>query len=232
MVVEEIIVKTEKVRVMSELWRLFLGNQGRVVHKWHHYFPIYERHFSPYVDRQITFLEIGCGEGGSLPMWKKYFGPMATIVGIDCNPACKNYEETYINVRIGDQGDKEFLKSVIEEFGPFDIVLDDGSHIMDDVKTSFLELYPHVTRNGVYMIEDMHTAYFEACGGGFRKEGSFIEFSKDLIDHLNVIYTAGQLPVSDFARTTLSMHFYDSIVAFEKGKYGNRIATMIGGMPV
>ena len=216
---------------MSELWRLFLDNHGRVIHKWQHYFPIYERHFSRYVDQQITFLEIGCGAGGSLPMWKKYFGSMATIVGIDCNPECKNFEENNIIVRIGDQGDKDFLQSLIEEFGPFDIILDDGSHIMDDIKTSFLKLYPSVAKNGVYMIEDLHTAYDPSYGGGLKADGSFIEFSKDLIDHLNFIHTKGDIPVSDFSRTTMSMHFYDSIIAFEKATFMPRIASMVGLMP-
>lgn len=214
---------------MSALWRLFLENYGRTINKWTHYFPIYERHFSGYVDKQLTFMEIGCGYGGSSAMWKKYFGPMATIVGIDIDPACKEYEDSNVHIRIGDQGDKDFLQSVVKEFGPFDIILDDGSHMMDDIKTSFAELYPNVSRNGVYMVEDLHAAYLPHFGGGLKAPGSFIEFSKDMIDHLHASYTGADLLPSDFSRTTLSMHFYDSIVAFEKGEYGPRIDAKIGG---
>jgi tRNA G46 methylase TrmB len=50
------------------LWQMFLNHRGRIVHKWTHYFPIYERHFDRFVNRPMTFIEIGCGEGGSLQM--------------------------------------------------------------------------------------------------------------------------------------------------------------------
>ena len=162
-------------------------------------------------------------------MWKKYFGPRAKIIGIDINPECKEYEESNISIRIGDQGDRDFLQSIVKEFGPFDIVLDDGSHKMDDIKVSFEELYPNVSKNGIYLVEDLHTAYLSNWGGGVKAKGSFIEFSKDLIDHLYTTYTGGELSESDFSRSTLSMHFYDSIIAFEKGEYGPRIDAKIGG---
>lgn len=71
------------------LWSDFLTNDTRLIHKWKHYFPIYERHFRQWVYKPLTFVEIGCGLGGSLQMWKRYFGPHATIVGIDILPRCK-----------------------------------------------------------------------------------------------------------------------------------------------
>jgi cephalosporin hydroxylase len=152
------------------LWSDFLTNNERLIHKWKHYFPIYERHFSRYVYRPLTFIEIGCGLGGSLQMWKRYFGPHVTIVGIDILPRCKEYEEDQIEVRIGSQQDASFLQSVLEEFGTPDIVLDDGSHMMSHVVATFQFLYPRVSHNGVYMVEDLHTAYWEeyegALGGG------------------------------------------------------------------
>ena len=68
------------------LWSDFLSHQGRPALKWKHYFPIYERHFARYVNRPVTMIEIGCGEGGSLQLWKKYFGPNARIIGILTHP--------------------------------------------------------------------------------------------------------------------------------------------------
>ena len=76
------------------LWSDFLTNDGRVIHKWKHYFPIYERHFRDYVDKPVTFIEIGCGEGGSLQMWKRYFGPHARIIGLDIDPAARSSRRT------------------------------------------------------------------------------------------------------------------------------------------
>jgi len=213
---------------MSNLWSDFLTNDQRLVHKWTHYFPAYERHFQRFVNQSFTFVEIGCGQGGSLQMWKRYFGPFAQIVGIDIDPASKQFEETQIQVRIGDQSDMGFLRSVIEEFGSPDIVLDDGSHVMQHVVTSFRFLYPHVHKNGVYMVEDLHTAYWDEYGGGLKREGSFIELCKHFLDEINADWSRGALPATEFTRTTLSMHFYDSLAVFERGGHIQKYAPQIG----
>ncbi|PRD58420.1 class I SAM-dependent methyltransferase [Phyllobacterium myrsinacearum] len=210
------------------LWPLFLNNQGRIIHKWKHYFPSYERHFSRYVNRPVVFLEIGCGEGGSLQMWKQYLGPLATIIGIDVRAECANFEEDQIHIRIGDQSDTGFLASVLAEFGAPDIVLDDGSHVMEHVSATFQFLYPRMVRDGVYFVEDLHTAYWEEYSGGYKRPGSFIEHCKDMIDELNAEHTRGAVPESDFSRGTLSMHFYDSCAVFEKGRTGEKFAPQIG----
>jgi hypothetical protein len=152
-------------------------------------------------------------------MWKRYFGPHALIVGLDINPECKEFEEDQIQVRIGSQSDTGFLQNVLDEFGTPDIVLDDGSHQMADVVETFRFLYPHMTPDGVYMVEDLHTAYWDEYGGGIGREGSFIELSKSLIDELNADWSRGQKHPTKFTRSTLSMHFYDSVVAFERGRH-------------
>jgi len=210
------------------LWSEFLSNQGRIIHKWTHYFPVYETHFARYINRPMTFLEIGCGQGGSLQLWKRYFGPFAQIVGIDINESCKAFEEDQIAVRIGDQKDHKFLSKVIGEFGTPDVVLDDGSHMMADVTESFRYLYSRTARSGVYMIEDMHTAYWNEYGGGAGCEGSFIELSKSLIDELNADHARNQVAVTEFTKSTLSMHFYDSVVVFERGHHLKKYAPLIG----
>jgi hypothetical protein len=211
------------------LWSSFLTNDGRLIHKWKHYFPIYERHFREFVYKPVTFIEIGCGRGGSLQMWKRYFGPHARIVGIDILPECKEFEEDQIEIRIGAQQDRQFLENVIAEFGAPDIVLDDGSHVMSQVIASFQFLYPRVAKNGVYMVEDLHTAYWEEYEGGLRKPTTFIELSKNLLDELNADHSRGALVPTEFTQTTLSMHFYDSVVVFEKGLHTRKWAPQTGG---
>jgi len=211
------------------LWSSFLTNDGRLIHKWKHYFPIYERHFREFVYKPVTFIEIGCGRGGSLQMWKRYFGPHARIVGIDILPECKEFEEDQIEIRIGAQQDLQFLENVIAEFGAPDIVLDDGSHVMSHVIASFQFLYPRVAKNGVYMVEDLHTAYWEEYEGGLRKPTTFIELSKNLLDELNADHSRGALVPTEFTQTTLSMHFYDSVVVFEKGLHTKKWAPQTGG---
>lgn len=200
------------------LWQDFLINQDRVIDKWPHYFPAYERHFGPWRNKSLTFLEIGVFKGGSLQMWQRYFGPLAKIVGIDINKDCKKFEEPGIAVRIGDQSDTAFLQKVIDEFGVPDVVLDDGSHRMDHIMSTFQFLYPKLPKNGVYMVEDLHTAYWDDYGGGVKRQGSFIEHAKDCVDRLNADHTRGALAPDDITRKTYSISFYDSITVLEKGE--------------
>ncbi len=210
------------------LWLDFQTNDRRLIHKWKHYFPVYERHFSRFVNRDVVMIEIGCGEGGSLQMWKRYFGPHARIVGVDIRPKCASFSEDQIDIRIGDQSDPKFMARLLEEFGEPDIVLDDGSHVMSHIKASFDVLYPKVQRNGVYMVEDLHTAYWGEFEGGVKRAGSFIEHCKDLIDELNADHTRGIIDPNEFSMSTHSMHFYDSMVVFEKGRYTAKSAPQIG----
>jgi hypothetical protein len=211
------------------LWAEFLTNQKRTIHKWTHYFPIYEDHFGRYVNRPMLFFEIGCGQGGSLQLWKRYLGPLAQIVGIDIAEPCKEFEEDQIAVRIGNQADCQFLDTLLSEFGPPDIVLDDGSHMMPHVRTSFAHLYPRMSPIGIYMVEDLHTAYWQEFEGGLHRQDSFIEHCKGLIDELNADHTRAALPPTPFTRSTLSMHFYDSVVVFERGRHLRKHAPQIGG---
>jgi hypothetical protein len=201
------------------LWPLFLNHDKRTISKWRHYFPIYEQHFSRFVNRPCLMLEIGVWKGGSLQLWKAYLGPHAQIVGLDIDPECHAFEEDQVAVRIGDQSDTKFLASVIDEFGTPDIVLDDGSHLSQDVLASFSFLYGRMSPTGVYMVEDLHTAYWPDFGGGLRREGTFIETAKGLIDELNADHARGAMEPTEFTRSTLSMHFYDSVCVFERGRH-------------
>jgi len=184
-----------------------------------HYFDAYHRHFERFRGKPVTMLEIGVFHGGSLQMWKKYFGPQARIIGVDVNPACLEFTEDQIEVRIGDQADQGFLEELADEFGPFDILLDDGGHMMNQQLTTFETLYPHIISTGVYLCEDLHTSYWEEYGGGCQREGTFIEFSKGLIDQLHAFHSReASNPLTEFTQSTHSMHFYDSILVIEKGK--------------
>jgi hypothetical protein len=210
------------------LWQDFLTNDGKIIHKWVHYFPIYERHFEWYRNKSLTFLEIGVYKGGSLQMWQRYFGPLAKIVGTDINERCKDHEQPGIFVRIGDQSDEKFLQSVIDEFGIPDIVLDDGSHQMKHINATFQFLYPKMPKNAVYMVEDLHTAYWEEYGGGLGKTDSFVNQAKNFIDSLNADHSRGAVPADFITRGTFSISFYDSVIAFEKGDVWRKEAPQIG----
>ncbi|MDR0804744.1 MAG: class I SAM-dependent methyltransferase [Oscillospiraceae bacterium] len=205
------------------LYKDFRDNPNRMVDKWMHYFPVYEKHFGRFVNQSVNFWEIGVCMGGSVQMWDRYFGPFAQIIGIDILPECKQFENGNIHIEIGDQKDTEFLEFLVDKYGPPDIVLDDGSHIMSDACQTFDFLYPKVSKNGVYMVEDMHTAYMSGIyEGGLKEPGSFIEKSKDLVDSMNRF---SGLPTA-FADTIFEIAFYESIVCFEKIKWHNNFRSL------
>lgn len=134
----------------------------------------------------INILEIGVLQGHSLLTWREYY-PNAKVIGIDINPECKNHEDIDNNifVEIGSQDDPDFLKYVIDKFGPFDMILDDGSHMNSHIIFSFLNLIDSLKSEGVYIVEDSCTSYWEEYEGGFRKNGTAIEFFKNMVDDVN-----------------------------------------------
>lgn len=202
---------------MNDLEAYFENNKSRLIHKWMHYFEIYDRHFKKYRDKEIVVLEIGVSQGGSLQMWKDYFGPKAKIYGIDVEPRCKEFEEENIEIFIGSQSDRQFLRKVKKEIPPIDILIDDGGHTMVQQIVSYEELYNHVKKDGVYLCEDIHTSYWLKYGGGHKRRSTFIEYSKNFIDQINAFHSEqSSLKVNEFTKSTHSIHFYDSIVVVEK----------------
>jgi hypothetical protein len=212
----------------NELFEIFSADKN--VHKWHHYFDIYSRHFQSYRDRPIRMLEIGVYRGGSLRMWKKFFHPDSAIVGIDIDKSCQAHEIAADNVfvRIGSQADPNFLAQVNGEFGPFDIILDDGSHKTHHQIISFGALFrPALNDGGCYMVEDMHTNYWLKH---VDSPETFIDLSKQMIDMLHEPYfdrketnfrhdhteSLQTIDVSYLSANLRSISFYDSIVVFEK----------------
>lgn len=219
----------------SELYRLFLdaGRRTRVMQKWHHYFDIYERFFSRFRGRSFTMLEIGVGGGGSLELWRNYFGIEARIVGLDIDPACQVHAGVGTQIFIGDQADPAFLQAVVAEIGRPHLILDDGGHRAAQQITAFETLYPMLSDDGIYMIEDTHTAFW---GNQFsdRFDGqSVLDFAFDRCRSLHewtMRYSSFErfntppnqrkgtiTPVSEFCRSTKAISFFDSVAVFERG---------------
>ncbi len=211
---------------LKEYW---LNNTGKKITKWTHYFPVYEKHFKPLTDKPIKVLEIGILNGGSLQMWRKYFHPDSVIVGIDINPDCKVHEEDDVHVRIGNQSDPEFLQSLIDEFGKFDLVIDDGSHHVSHVNKTFQFLYPKIQNTGIYLIEDTHAAYWSSHGGSMDNPETINNVSKSMVDKINAEHTHGQIKPDFFTYETKCMSVYDSIVVFERGNVGAKRPEEYGG---
>jgi hypothetical protein len=207
---------------------LFDEHDGRESLKWVHFFSIYDELFAPYMEgfreedgslRPVRFLEIGVDRGGSLELWRKYFGPDAVIFGIDVNPDSEMPDRDDLHVRIGSQADPAFLASVIAEMGGVDVVLDDGSHVAKHQRASFDALFPALSTGGLYVVEDTHTSYWWSFQGGYRRPGTIVQVAKGMVDGLSKSFY--RAPVSRRARLAASdvtsIRFYDSMIAFTKG---------------
>lgn len=215
----------------GDMARLFYGHQGRLANKWDHYLPIYERHmgrFRKQREQPVRLLELGVSHGGSLQLWRTYFGPTARIFGVDVNPLCRAVDDADLCVRIGSQADPEFLTRVVGEMEGVDIVVDDASHVATHQRISFQTLFPLLGPGGIYIAEDLHTSYWYSYGGGLGRQGSFIEEMKHLIDDIHVSFSQARPRFPEIYRTVESIHFYDSIVVIEKGPESEHFHTKVG----
>jgi hypothetical protein len=156
--------------------------------KWAHYLPVYESTLAPFRSRPIRMLEIGVARGGSLQMWRRFLHPNSVITGIDIDPACRRFDAPARNthVRIGGQQDVSFLRGVVSELGPFDVILDDGSHMTSHMVESFRYLFANaLAPGGVYVVDDVHSNYWTTHRDS---PLTFVEFTKWLIDAMHAHY--------------------------------------------
>lgn len=187
---------------------------GFGIWKWNHYFDIYHRHFQPFVGREVHVLEIGIYSGGSLGMWKHYFGSRCHVYGVDIEDACKAYESSGVSVFIGDQQDRTFWKRFRREVPTLDIVIDDGGHLFEQQVVTIEELLPHLRPGGVYLCEDVHGAL-----------NRFSSYVSGLALNLNTVNggTSDEAPerslvseATPFQSGIDSVHLYPFVVVIQK----------------
>ena len=172
----------------------------------------------------IKILEIGIGgegyaDGGqSLLLWKNLF-PKAEIFGLDIYDKSKlNCER--VNTRIINQADKKALEEFAEVNGPFDLIVDDGSHHRADVLISLFALMPYVKDGGYYVIEDISTSYWPTYEGSTIANGfqnTPIDWVKKLVDVVHKhdqLTTNNNLPDWDVK----SISVFNGIVFLETGQ--------------
>jgi hypothetical protein len=203
----------------SRYFRDYPSKTGdRTLFKMEHYLPIYDDLLHNWHGRNVSFLEIGIYKGGSIPMWQGFLGPAARLTFLDIDPACAALALPGTCIEIGDQSDPVFLERIGQDHGPFDLIVDDGGHRMQQQTTSFHHLWPRLNDRGLYIVEDTHTSYWPGFGGGLRAPASFIEFAKDMIDRMHSWYTEDDsgFPLHPLAREIGSIRFHDSLVIIEK----------------
>jgi hypothetical protein len=179
---------------------------GRGVWKPEACFEIYERHFGKFVGRDVHVLEIGVYSGGSLDMWKAYFGSNCEVYGVDIQEDCKRYEDSNTRIFIGDQGSREFWMGFKKQVPLVDIIIDDGSHRADDQIVTLEELLPHLRPGGVYLCEDI--------GGRYN---SFATYVQGLAQSLNALSATNEgVNATPFQSMIASIHTYPFVVVLEK----------------
>ncbi len=180
---------------------------GRGIWKWNHYFDVYDRHLSRFRNTDVSILEIGIFGGGSLDMWRDYFGPSAKIYGVDIQPSCRAYATHGIEIFIGDQANREFWQRVRASVPRLDIVIDDGGHRYEQQVVSLQELLPFIAPGGVYICEDIH--------GGYNGFASYVHGLghklNDASGGLNAV-----IPATAFQQAVASIHLYPFVTVIER----------------
>lgn len=192
--------------------------EGPGIWKWRHYLDVYEKHFARFRGQAVNVLEIGVYSGGSLDMWRDYFGPQARIHGVDIEPACQAYANEAVQIHIGDQTDRSFWQRFRTAVPALDIVIDDGGHLYDQQRVTLEELLPHLRRGGVYICEDIH--------GENNRFGAYVAGLAGMLNAGEV--TGGPEEVdrrlvclaSPFQADIHSVSFYPQMVVIEKNPAG------------
>ncbi len=187
------------------------------------YFNIYDDLFSKYRGEKITFVEIGVLGGGSLFMWRDFFGEEARIIGIDLNPSAKKWEKDGFEIFIGSQSDTNFWNNFTSQVKGIDIVLDDGGHTYEQQIITAESLLPFINDGGLLVVEDTHTSYMSRNFG--LKRYSFMEYVKRLVDRIN--FRFGGFNNKSAESRIWSIQIYESIVAFHINKKATFISEQI-----
>jgi len=162
-------------------------HEGKVSDKWQLYLDEWDRLLFPYRDQEISLIEIGVQNGGSLEIWGKCFSNAKKLIGCDIDQKCEqlHFNDPRIALIVGDANSDDCESKILAHSQTFDIVLDDGSHKSSDIVRSFARYFPHLNDNGIYIIEDLHCSYWENFEGGLNNPLSAISFFKRLADIIN-----------------------------------------------
>lgn len=184
----------------NPLWNYFQNHkEGHGIWKWEHYFDVYHKHLAKFIGKKVDVLEIGIYSGGSLEMWRSYFGEKCHIYGVDIEEACKEYENNYVSVYIGDQENSAFWSDFRNKVEGIDILIDDGGHTAEQQQVTLEQMLQHLNPGGIYICEDIHGTY-----------NKFSNYATALVNELNSMNN------SKFQSSIHSIHFYPYMLVIEK----------------
>jgi hypothetical protein len=176
------------------------------------YFHVYEELLTKYRGKNFTFVEIGVLNGGSLFMWRDFFGPAARIIGIDLNPVAKKWEKDNFEIFVGSQSNGEFWDQLFSSVGRVDVVLDDGGHTNEQQIVTAEKCIPNIKDGGMLIVEDTHASYMTSFGNPSKY--SFINYCKELIDGINSRFPSIKVSDNGLNKMVSSVEIYESMVCF------------------
>jgi len=135
-----------------------LNNKWTDKNSSHSYFDTYERLLSSKRNTTRNVLEIGIAFGGSIKLWHDYF-PNAIIHGADILPAeIIKISELFNNHRVMlHTCTNAYSEKTWELFRgtKFDVIVDDGSHILEDMIWVVKKYSELLDEKGILIIEDI-----------------------------------------------------------------------------
>lgn len=188
---------------------------GPGIWKWHHYFDIYERHLAKFRNKEVGILEIGIYSGGSLDMWRTYFGEQCHLYGVDLMPECKMYERKGVSVFIGDQADRTFWQAFKQDVPWLDVVIDDGGHMANQQIVTFEELLPHLRPGGMYICEDIHGDK-NAFANYIHRVAEELNAYSNVTEDLDNPQRRAVCKTNAFQSEVAAIHFYPYMVVVER----------------
>jgi hypothetical protein len=207
----------------NELEKFFFArSEGRGIWKWQHYFQVYDSFFRSFRGKQAHILEIGIYSGGSLDLWREYFGPEARIYGVDIQPECKVYENTGATIFIGDQQDRDFWTDFKRNVPQLDIVIDDGGHSPEQQRVTIEELLPHLRPGGVYICEDIHGEIFNSFACFTHGLAHSLNDSRTLVGDVRNGERRLRIEANPLQSCTHSIHFFPFMVVVRKNQRARR----------
>ncbi len=177
------------------------------------YFQVYEALLAKYKGKGITFVEVGVFNGGSLAMWRRYFGSAARIIGVDLNPEAKKWAADGFEIFIGDQSSESFWTDFYTQVGAIDVLLDDGGHMNHQQIITAEQAIPRIRDGGVLIVEDVHTSYM--AGFNHPPNHSFVAYSKGMVEHINARCADAAMPPHLHTQRVWNVAFFESMVAIE-----------------
>ena len=148
---------------LTGLADLYGSDKGNIKHG---YTKVYEKLIADLTPNRKTARlrvgEIGVACGASLRMWANYL-PKSHIEGFDVRPDCQNLCKDLPNVTITIADPRALDRQ------NYDLFVDDGSHIAEDIVGTVVHCQSWVRSGGYYVIEDLGCTYDEKYGARYRK---------------------------------------------------------------